>query len=205
VAPTIRAVTRRLPHALRYYGQVLRLPPRVAWFYVRARRTAARRRDGFSLSGALPPQSMRPLLAAAAPGTRHVVEIGTGTAWAAIGLALADPERGVVSYDPVARPEREVYLELAGAVRDRIELREQPGEAGPRPGDPSPGLVFVDGSHERERTIRTFEVWRDALVPGGAIAFHDYGNAAYPGVTAAIEELGLEGEVVGDLFVWRKR
>jgi predicted O-methyltransferase YrrM len=197
-------VTQRLLAALRYYVRVLRLPPRVAAFYLRARRTASRQGDGFSIDSATPPNSMRRLLAVARDA-RRVVEIGTGTAWGAIGLALADPERQVVSYDPVARPERELYLELAGTgVRSRIELRGEPGEAGPSAGDPAPELVFVDGSHERERTVQTFRVWRDPLASGGAIAFHDYGNAAYPGVTEAIEELGLEGEVVKDLFVWRK-
>ncbi len=139
---------RRLLHAFRYYGRTLRLPPRVARFYVRARRRAARAGDEFSLGGALPPRSLRHLLAAAG-GARDVVEIGTGTGWGAIALALAVPERGVISYDPLARPERERYLALAGEARGRIELREAPGEAGPRPGDAAPELVFVDGSHER--------------------------------------------------------
>ena len=36
------------------------------------------------------------------------------TRFAAIALALADPERLVRTYDPVDRPERERYLALAG-------------------------------------------------------------------------------------------
>ena len=144
---------------------------------------------------------MRVLLALAR-GARSVAEIGTGTGWGAISLALDEPGRRVVSYDPIVRPERERYVEIAG-VRDRVEFRDEPGEAGPREGEGPFDFVFVDGSHERERTIRTFEVWRDRLAPDGVIAFHDYGNRAYPGVTEAIDEMGIEGEVVGDVFVWR--
>lgn len=177
------------------------LPPRVAWFYFRARRTAARTGDEWSLGSATKPESLALLLQLA--GGRHsVVEIGTGTAWTTAALALADSNRRVVSYDPIERPERERYLALSGA-RERIELRSQGGEAGPAEGDAPPDFVFVDGSHEKELTIETFEAWRSALAPGGAIAFHDYGNELYPGVTEAIEELGLDGDVERDVFVWR--
>lgn len=173
----------------------------MALFYFRARRAAAREGDEWSLGSATKPESLA-LLLRLARGRRSVVEIGTGTAWTTAALALADGERRVVSYDPIVRPERERYLDLSG-VRERIELREAGGEGGPAPGDPPADFVFVDGSHEKELTIATFEAWREALAPGGAIAFHDYGNELYPGVTEAIRELGLEGDVERDVFVWR--
>jgi Methyltransferase domain len=64
-------------------------------------------------------------------------------------------------------------------------------------------MLFVDGSHERDLTVRTFEAWRAALAPGAVVAFHDVDNPDYPGVGEAIAELGLDGAVEGDLFVWR--
>ena len=196
---------RRVLGAARRVGVLLRLlPPRVAWFYFRARRSAARSGDEWSLKSATKPESLA-LLLRLAEGRRAVVEIGTGTAWTTAALALADPRRTVVSYDPVVRPERDGYLALAGAgASARIELIEAGGEAGPPPEGPAPDFVFVDGSHERELTIRTFEAWREALAPGGAIAFHDYGNELYPGVSQAIAELGLEGRVERDVFVWER-
>ncbi len=42
------------------------------------------------------------------------------------------------------------------------------------------------------------------MVPGGAVAFHDYDHPEYPGVREAVEELGLRGQPVGGMFVWRK-
>ena len=42
------------------------------------------------------------------------------------------------------------------------------------------------------------------LSPGGVIAFHDYDDEDYPGVTEAVRELGLQGEARGHLYVWRK-
>lgn len=173
----------------------------MAWFYFRARRDAARSGDDWSLGSATKPESLA-LLLRIARGRRTVVEIGTGTAWTTAALALADRERHVVSYDPIVRPERERYLDLSGA-RDRIVLRAEGGEAGPASGDEPPDFVFIDGSHEKELTIRTFEAWRERLAPGGAIAFHDYGNELYPGVTEAIRELGLDGDVERDVYIWR--
>jgi predicted O-methyltransferase YrrM len=144
------------------------LPMPVARFWFRARRVAARTGDEFSPISVTRPAELRRILRLAGHGG-HVVELGTGTGWTAIALALAG------------------------------------GEEGPRPGAPPAGLVFVDSSHERAETLASFRAWEPALAPGGAIAFHDYCEPGYPGVSEAIGELGLDGEVHGSLFVWRKR
>ena len=191
----VSAIRRTLP--------LLRLPLRVARFFFRARRLAARTGDDWSLASATHPESLVVLLRLAR-GRRRVVEIGTGTAWTTVSLALADPQRVVRSYDPVARPEREHYLELAGAdARARIELVDEPGERPPRDPDWRPELVFIDGSHEQDLTMATFRLWRTLLAPGGIVAFHDRHNPLYPGVDDAIAELGLSGVDRGDIFVWR--
>lgn len=182
---------------------LLRLPPRVAIFYSRARRSAARCGDDWSLQSATGPESLAQLLRLAR-GRRRVVEIGTGTAWTTAALALADRERRLLSFDPKVWPERERYLRLAGPdAAGRIELVEGGGEDGPAGRDFAPDMLFVDGSHERELTIRTVESWRPALAPGALVAFHDWENPKYPGVSEAIRALGLDGEAVGDVFVWR--
>jgi predicted O-methyltransferase YrrM len=185
--------------------QLVGLPPNVALFFTRARRMAVRRGDDWSLSSATGPRSLNHVLRASR-GQRRFVEVGTGTAWTAIASALAEPERRVSSYDPVVRPERDWYLGLAGAdARRRIDLIQDVGESGPRSTGERVGFVFIDGSHLRERTIETFEAWSQVLAPGGAIAFHDWQNERYPGVTEAIVALGLRGDVAGDVFLWRPR
>jgi predicted O-methyltransferase YrrM len=132
-----------------------------------------------------------------------VVELGTGTAWTTISLALAERERRVTSFDPIVRPERERYLRLVGPrARARIELVAAPGEQGPAPGQ-RVDLLFIDSSHEREATIHELRAWRPALAPGAIVAFDDYDHPNYPGVREAVAQLDLPGERQGALFVSR--
>jgi predicted O-methyltransferase YrrM len=179
------------------------LPRPVARFWWRALRRAQAERDTWSIDVACRPAELRVLLDALGDAAR-VAEVGTAAAWTTSCMALARPDREVHSWDVEAHPERERYLALlASADRARVHLHDRPGGLGPA--DP-PGVdaVFIDSSHERDETIATFRTWLPALSPGGIVAFHDWQDAAYPGVSEAVSELGLLGEARGHLFVWRK-
>jgi len=179
------------------------LPARVALFLWRATRHAHRVGDRFSLASAARPDELSTLLALARD-RNPVVELGTGTAWSAIALALDDRRREVITYDPCVRHERDAYLDLAGAsVRARIDLRGEPDSQGPRSGDLSVPMLFIDSSHEREAVVSAFRAWRDALEPEAVVVFHDYDHPDYPGVREAIVDLELSGQRLGGLFVWR--
>jgi Methyltransferase domain len=189
--------------ARRMWWEARVLPRAVRRFYRAADAYARQAGDAFSLDSATRPAELNALLALAV-GRRTVVELGTATAWTTAALALADPQRHVISYDPVVHAHRDAYVALAGDdVRGRIELRAQTEGAGPQAGDPPVQLLFVDSTHDRESVLRTVPVWRDALAVGAVVAFHDYDHPDFPGVREAIEELGLPGEVRGGLFVWR--
>jgi predicted O-methyltransferase YrrM len=183
-------------------GEWRALPPSVAWFRMRARRLAERREDQFTLRSVTRADELGRLIELAR-GRRRVVELGTGTAWTTIALALADHARQVVSYDPLVWDGRDEYLALAGSARERIKFVREPGETGPPPGAPPAELVFIDSSHDREPTLAEFAAWREALAPQAVVVFHDYEEPAYPGVTEAVRELGLDGERFGHMFIWR--
>jgi len=181
-----------------------RMPIRASLFFMRAMWRAWRTNDRTSIRSATHPRELARLLRAAR-GAQNVVEVGTGMAWTAIALTVADPTRQVTSLDTWERPERDRYLALlAPRDRQRLRLVDGRGEDGPGNLVDSVDFLFIDSSHTREETVQTFESWRDAVRPGGTIAFHDYGNPDYPGVREAIEELGLRGEESHLLFVWRK-
>jgi predicted O-methyltransferase YrrM len=178
-----------------------RLPPRVARFYVSALALAVVRRDRFTLVSALPPEDLEALLALA-DGAKSVAEIGTGPGWSSIALALAQPDRRVVSFDIETRGAPSYARLVPRSVHDRVRFVIADGRAGGT-GAPVVDFVFIDSSHEVDETIGTFEAWRPKLSSAGTIVFHDYGNPAYPGVEQAIAQLGLEGQAHGRLFVWR--
>lgn len=193
---------RRLRREVRFLAELRFLPLRVALFQWRAWRLAWRAEDGFSPLSRTQPRKLAVLLGAA-NGRRRIVELGTGTAWTAISLALADPRREVLSYDPIQRPEREWYLRLVSLeTRRQLTFVSASGDEGPRDGG-MVGLLYVDSSHHREDTIREIEVWRPVLEDGSLVVFDDFGNSEYPGVEEAVRYLGLEGKDQRGLFVHR--
>ena len=198
-----RSAVQRARRLALQSASLAQLPRPVAGFWLRALRAARAAGDTWSIDVACRPAELRVLLNALGDRPR-VAEIGTAAAWTTSCLALAQPGREVHSWDVKAHPERERYLALLSAGdRARVHLHDRPGGVGPA--DPPPvDAVFLDSWHEREETIATFRTWERALALGGVIAFHDWEDDAYPGVSEAIRELGLQGEVHGHLFVWRK-
>jgi predicted O-methyltransferase YrrM len=198
-----RSVAQRGRRLALQAASLAQLPRPVAGFWLRAMRRAQAERDTWSIDVACRPAELRVLLDTL-DAARRVAEIGTAAAWTTCCLTLARADREVHSWDVEAHPERERYLALlAAADRARIHLRDRPGGLGPA--DPPPvDAVFIDSSHEYDETVATFRTWEPAVAPGGIVAFHDWQDDAYPGVTDAVRDLGLRGEGRGHLFVWRK-
>jgi predicted O-methyltransferase YrrM len=163
---------------------------------------AVLRRDRFTLASTLPPEDLGALLELAG-GATSVAEIGTGPGWSSIALALAQPDRRVVSLDVEPRGAGRYARLVPRSVHDRVRFLIADGRAGGI-GARDVDFVFIDSSHELEETIATFEAWRPKLSGSGTVVFHDYGNPAYPGVEQAVAQLGLEGQALGRLFVWRR-
>jgi predicted O-methyltransferase YrrM len=138
-----------------------------------------------------------------ARGCRRVVELGTGTAWTAISLVLAEPGRVVQSYDPVERSERELYLRLVSlGVRRRLTFVGASGDEGPRDSG-MVELLYIDSSHHRDETISEVEAWRSVLGEGSLVVFDDFAHPGYPGVEEAVRYLRLVGAERRGLFVHR--
>jgi predicted O-methyltransferase YrrM len=176
------------------------LPWRVARFDWRAHRLASRIGDRFSLVSATRPTDLA-LLLRLARGRHRAVELGTGTGWTALALALADSRREVITYDPIYRRERDRYLELVEPdVRRRITFVEAPGASGP-PDEAKIDLLYVDSTHGREETKDELRAWQQALAPGALVVLDDFSHPDFPGVREAVRELGLGGQQRGTLFV----
>lgn len=201
-SPATRDRARALRRSLRFQWGLRRLPWRVAIFQWRAWRLAGRLGDDFARVSASTPKKLETILELAGEG-RAVVELGTAHAWTAISLALAHPDREVVSYDPVERPRARRYLDLVPEhVRRRVTLVADRGDSGPRTRRPV-DMLYVDTSHERTDTLRELAAWRPVLRHGAWVVLDDYTHPDFPGVREAVGELGLEGEERDGMFVHR--
>jgi len=199
-------VLAELRHALRariVHGLwLILLPGFVRTFYFSAWRLRRHLDDSFSLGGATKPRELVPLLKAAGDSDL-AVELGTGTGWTTIALALARPTRRVITIDLVHHPQRDRYASLVDqTVRHRIQWLERDGEQGPADIE-EVGFLFIDAAHDEASTLRQFEAWRPHLAPNAVVAFHDFNDPSWPGVTQAIRRLGLRGLARDHLFVWR--
>ena len=183
-----------------FHRHLVRLPPRVALFYLRARRHAERIGDTATLVGSAAPLQVAAILRLAQPHA-EVVEIGTAGAWTSIALALDNPRARITTYDPAPRDVVADYLGLAPEAEQRITFVHGVGER-PQAQPREVGFLFIDGNHEHASTVATFQAWRERIVPGGAVVFHDF-HSTWPGVRGAIDELGLSGSVITSMFVWR--
>jgi len=201
-SPNARPRVRRLRRDLSFIWALRRLPRAVAIFQWRAWRLGAKLGDEFGRVSATRPRKLATILKLAG-SSRFVVELGTAQGWTAISLALAHPEREVISYDPFQRPEPQRYLELVPEqVRGRVTLVLGRGDSGPLT-DRAVDLLYVDTAHEQADIIRELEAWGPVLRDGAWVALDDYTHPDFPGVKAAIEEMQLDGEERDGLFVHR--
>jgi hypothetical protein len=209
VGPRLRDRSRTARHRVRmvrrdlwFLSALRHLPWRVAVFQWRAWRLAAELGDEFGRVSATRPSKLAILLKLAG-SAQHVVELGTAQGWTAISLALGHPEREVISYDPFERPEPQRYLALVPEqVRRRVKLVHERGDSGPRTDRPV-DLLYVDATHERADTVRELEAWLPVLRRDAWVVLDDYAHPEFPGVSEAVNDLRLDGEERGGLFIHR--
>jgi cephalosporin hydroxylase len=82
-----------------------------------------------------------------------------------------------------------------------VDLVAAPGADGAAAASGGVELLFVDSTHARDDTVAEVRAWSPRLAPGALVVLHDYANPAFPGVRAAVEALGLDGEVRSGMFV----
>jgi predicted O-methyltransferase YrrM len=175
-----------------------------------------------SINGFLYDEEADLLLAATAralamPGSpRAVVEIGSyrGKSTAVLGMAAKalhpdakvyaiDPHDGGLSVGDETVPGESTFEEFqrnmaaAGLEEVVVPIKERSTDV--RWESPI-GLLFVDGLHDYLNVSRDFAHFDPWVVPGGLVAFHDYGKSDFPGVTTFVDEVVAGG---GYLLVQR--
>ena len=156
-------------------------------------------------------RALHDLAAAAAPNAT-VLEIGSylgaSTCYLAAGLARHDGRIVCVdTWNNETMPEgqRDTFAEFTRntrAVANRVTVVRKRSEM-LRDGDiPAPiHLAFIDGDHGYEAVRRDFEIVAGRLAPNGVVAFHDFSDAGFPGVTRVVGEALASGRWVQRGFV----
>ena len=186
--------------AVRWWVEAQSLPSPIRQFRRRAISLALRSGDIMGIRYTLPTRELRILLDLT-ERRRRIVEIGTGWGWTAATLVLAHPACTVETYDPVVKPLRSEYFELIPEeARARIELVQARGEDATPP-DRQVDALFIDDAHDTAEIVATVSRWLPSLASDAIVVFDDFGEAYYPGVRAAVDELGLSGYPRGRYFV----
>ena len=151
-------------------------------------------------------------LAAAAPPNATAVEIGSylgaSTCYLAAGLARHGGRIICVdtwNNETMPEGERDTFAEFTRntrAVANRVTVVRKRTEMLGDSDIPTPiHLAFIDGDHGYEAVRRDFEIVAGRLAPTGVIAFHDFANAKFPGVTRVVGEVLASGRWVQRGFV----
>lgn len=127
---------------------------------------------------------------------KRVLEIGSYCGRSTICLAQAANSVVAVDYfDGRGTPEpadtRDAFA--ANLMRYGVAAKVETCHPDAEYRRPSFDLIFIDGAHDVESVRHDIERARDALAPGGLLAFHDYRRVIDPGVTQAVDELIAAG------------
>jgi predicted O-methyltransferase YrrM len=160
------------------------------------------------------PTELRALhdLAAAAPPNATAVEIGSYVGASTCYLAAGLTRRGgrivcVDTWNNETMPdgERDTFAEFTRntrAVADRVTVVRKRSELLADDDIPTPiHLAFIDGDHGYDAVRGDFEIVAKRLAPNGVIAFHDFGDESFPGVTRVVGEALASGQWVQRGFV----
>jgi predicted O-methyltransferase YrrM len=153
------------------------------------------------------PRELRALfdLAAAAPPDAIAMEIGSYLGASSCYLAAALAPKGgrlfcVDTWTNETMPdgERDTFAEFMSHTRPvsanitAIRRRSEELSEGDIPGPVN--LAFIDGDHGYDAVRRDFEIVRRRLAPDGIVAFHDFGDPQFPGVTRVVGEALATGD-----------
>ena len=124
-------------------------------------------------------------------GNGAIVEIGAFTGKSAIALACASKiarREKVISIDPFTEGTKEAYFAniASRGLSDQVVTKIATSLEAARDFLQPIRLIFIDGLHDYENVKLDIGLWKDRVIDGGIIAFHDYD---YTTVRQAVDEL----------------
>jgi predicted O-methyltransferase YrrM len=86
-------------------------------------------------------------------------------------------------------------MRAAGVDHQVTAIRSETAALGESWNGPPVGLLFIDADHSYEGVRHDWTAWRCRIAPQGKLAFHDYQNPAFEGVTRFVDELIRQGSL----------
>lgn len=146
-------------------------------------------------------------------GSGALVEIGSFKGKSAAALALGSKcakREKVFCIDPHSEMTKEIFLRNLAkiGVGDYVVPLVATSEEAAKTFASKIRVLFIDGNHEYASVRNDILLWKDRVIDGGIIAFHDY---SWESVSKAIDELirnshefMIEGKVGCTLFVSKR-
>jgi predicted O-methyltransferase YrrM len=128
-------------------------------------------------------------------GQGAIVEVGAFTGKSAIALASASKRatrEKLISIDPFTEGTAEVFRRniTSRKLSDYVITKVATSEEAARDFDQLIRLIFIDGLHDYGHVKQDIDLWKDRVIEGGILAFHDYD---YTTVRQAVDELISSG------------
>lgn len=131
-------------------------------------------------------------------GEGCIVEIGSYKGRSAVALALGSKSAGrekVFSVDPHIEGTLEIFRQNLNkfGVADYVNIMVCNSDEASRDLKQKVRLLFIDGLHYYEYVKKDISAFKDMVIDGGIIAFHDYN---FRGVARVIKELEGQDEFI---------
>ena len=143
-------------------------------------------------------------------GEGSIIEVGAYKGKATVALAWASKtakREKIISIDPFEPGIQEIFISNIKklGVEDYVRSIPSSSEEAARSFKGCARFIFIDGCHEYDFVRKDIMLWKDFLITGGVIAFHDY---YFPDIRRAANECLIatgeyivEGAVGMTLFV----
>lgn len=142
---------------------------------------------------------IREMVASLPPGPIRIVELGAGSGTTAGAVLVERPDAYLWTIDISAEALdwADRFLAQSGLTTGAWHRWESDSVLAAASFDVSESIdmLLIDSSHEYEHTVAELEAWLPLLRTGGGLIWlHDYAGA-YPGVTRAVDEAEMRGEI----------
>lgn len=133
---------------------------------------------------------------------KNALELGTSLGLGTVSLSLGNPSAQVTTVEGCPETSKQAQFLFDGLKLDKIELQNETFEAFFGRNNGHYDLVYIDGNHDKERTLQYFQLLLDRIHNNSILVFDDIYWS--PAMTEAWQEIKTHSKVTVsiDTFQW---